>query len=48
MVWRIESYRNFLLEVDHFWSGCVVIYCGWAAASPSDSAWAVPGTLDND
>jgi hypothetical protein len=36
------------LEVEHYWSGCVVVYCGWETRSASDSVWAAPGTLDND
>ena len=48
MVWRIETYQDFFIECEHFWSGCLVVYCGWAAGSPSDSVWAAPGTLDLD
>jgi hypothetical protein len=49
-VTRIETYRQFFLEVEHFWHGCVVYYYGWEIrGGASDSAsWAVPGTLDND
>jgi hypothetical protein len=47
MVKRIERYRQFFLEVENYWSGCVVVYCGWETRSASDSTWAVPGTLDD-
>jgi hypothetical protein len=49
MVTRIERYRQFFLEVEHFWSGCTVYYYDWNIRhGASNSEWTVPGTLDND